>query len=96
VHDQDAYVVDQNKLGSFSKIGYEAPNSKYFTYTSTLEGETEGTSATWTATPGTKGPNCNSAWTVTSTSDGEKATHTPKAGCEAMTPNFSNIGGTGS
>ena len=26
VHDQDAYVVDQNAIGSFDQIGYDSPN----------------------------------------------------------------------
>ena len=87
VHDQDAYVVDQNAIGDFAAIGYEAPNSKYFTYT--FEG------ATWKATKGAKGPNCASPWTVLSEMNGvNKAKHTPTAGCEDMTPNFKNIGGS--
>ena len=92
VHDQDAYVVDQNAIGNFSQIGYEAPNSKYFTYT--FE-----SNSTWTAEKGAKGPNCTGKWTVKSelvSGRTDKAKHTPKAGCEDMTPNFSNLGGTGS
>jgi len=53
VHDQDAYVVDQAAIGSFTQIGWEAPTSNYFRYE-----EDEGAAGKWKATPLTKGPNC--------------------------------------
>lgn len=85
VHDQDAYVMSQNEIGDFAAIGYEAPNSNYFTYTFA--------SNTWTATKGAKGPNCDNPWRVLSEKNGtNKVKHTSTAGCPEMTPNFKFIG----
>ena len=98
VHDQDAYVVDQATLGSFKLIGWEAPTSNYFTYTSSLDGTSTGDAATWTATKKDKGPNCATAWTITSnkdTSNPNKANHQAAGGCDEMTPNFKYIGSSG-
>lgn len=80
--------MDQNAIGSFDQIGYDAPNSQYFTY-SFESGDT------WTAKKGAKGPDCGTDWTVKSELNGaNKAKHTPTAGCPNLTPNFANIGGT--
>ena len=92
VHDQDAYVVDQGAIGTFAQIGYEAPSSNYFTYS--FE-----SASTWTATKTSKGPNCATPWTVLSAldpSNSQKANHTAGGGCDDMTPNFKNIGKSGS
>lgn len=98
MHDQDAYVVDQATLGSFKVIGWEAPTSNYFTYTSSLDGTATGDEATWTASPLTKGPNCDTDWVITSTknsSNNNKADHAASGGCDEMTPNFKYIGSSG-
>jgi len=90
VHDQDAYVVDQNAIGTFAQIGYDAPSSNYFTYTN------EGNNS-WMAVKGAKGPDCANPWTVThGTPANNKVTHTATAGCANLTPNFENIGKAGS
>lgn len=90
MHDQDAYVVDQNEIGDFTAIGYDGPNSNYFKYEFKNKD-------TWTATSYNKGPTCANAWTVKSEKNGNnKAKHTPSAGCPELTPNFANIGGSSS
>lgn len=87
---QDAYVVDQNTIGSFDQIGYDAPSSNYFNYTNP-------NSDSWKAEKGAKGPDCSSPWTVIHTTPANnKTTHTVTAGCANLTPNFESIGKAGS
>lgn len=96
MHDQDAYVVNQGVVGSFKLIGWEAPTSNYFTYTGSLADNATGNSATWTATPTTKGPtSCTGPWTITSTMSGTKAGHQANDVCQDLTPNFKFIGSSG-
>ena len=86
MHDQDAYVVDQNALGSFSDIGYDAPNSPYFVYSNPNNNS-------WQASKGAKGPDCDNPWKVVHTVPANnKTTHTATPGCANLTPNFSTIG----
>ena len=90
VHMQDAYVVDQQKAGSFTEIGYEKPTSSVFTYT---EG-TKGT-ADWTASAGNKLDKCGGGdtWTVGVTcASCSAATYSASDNCPELTPNFKWIG----
>ncbi len=86
VHMQDAWVVDQQKYGSFTEIGYEAPTSTVFTYS-----EETGFKAVSTALDkcGANGQ----TWTVVvSNASSGRATYTASDNCPALTPNFKFIG----
>ena len=84
---QDAYVVDQQKEGSWIDIGYSAPASNTFQYGS------EG--ADWKATAqfSTDSP-CDGVWTVDATvaSGSSEATYNAQTKCTNLTPNFTKIG----
>ena len=84
---QDAYVVDQQKKGSWTDIGYSAPASNTFSY--------NGTTADWYAEAqfSTDSP-CDGKWQVSvNVADGaSEATYTPSTTCTNLTPNFTKIG----
>ena len=82
---QDAYVVDQQKYGSFSEIGFEAPTSTVFIYS-----EETGFKAVATVLDKCSG---GQTWTVgVSGLPGPRATYTASNNCPELTPNFKNIG----
>ena len=85
---QDAWIVDQATKGSWSDIGYTEPTSKNFTYSQN----------DWnaTATFSTTSP-CDGSWSITvgDISNG-KASYTATTACTNLTPNFKNIGASGS
>lgn len=91
---QDAYVVDQQKVGSFSDIGYEKPTSTVIKYE---EGSAAATEA-WKASS-TSLDKCGATATwkigVTNASKGN-ASYVPDTNCDVLTPNFENIGKSGS
>ena len=84
---QDAYVVDQQKAGTFAEIGFEAPTSNVFTYTDKNKSFSAGASAL---------NKCETSqtWEVgVSVNDTTKqASYTPSTGCGNLTPNFTMIG----
>ena len=90
MHIQDAFVVDQQRAGTFAEIGYEEPVSTVFTYTDNNK--------SFKADAGGKLDKCGDAaaqlWTVgvTVNSTTKKASYTPSDNCPALTPNFKNIG----
>ena len=87
MHLQDAWVVDQQKYGTFTDIGYEAPTSTVFTYS-----EQNGFKAVSTVLD-----KCTSqTWTVGVAVANGKATYTPSDNCPVLTPNFKLIGSSGS
>ena len=92
VHMQDAYFVDQQKVGTWTEIGYTAPTSTNFKYE-------QGTAQTddWKATAqfdddgkctGTGGK----VWTVAVKPQSQKVKYEASDNCPALTPNFKNIG----
>lgn len=92
---QDAWVVDQAKMGTWSDIGYTAPTSKNITY----DGEDVNTSGSvgWQAGPNTTNwspSTCegDDAWKITVTVDGTTATYKSETDCTSLTPNFTSIG----
>ncbi len=84
VHLEDAWVVDQQKYGSFSEIGYEAPTSTVFTYS-----EATGFKAVATVLD-----KCTTSqtWTVGVVVTSGKAKYTASDNCSNLTPNFKFIG----
>ena len=94
MHLEDAYVVDQQKYGDFDAIGYEAPTSTVFAYSEDDQGE-----GGWKADAQGKLDKCtgDDVWTVTVTAiNGAKATYQASGNCTVLTPNFQNIGKSGS
>ena len=90
---QDAYYVDQQSIGDWKAIGYEEPTSKTFKY------EEGGESAEWQATAQFDVPDgCGKVWSVNVIEAGTKASYQASDNCAPLTPNFKNIGtsGTGS
>jgi type II secretory pathway pseudopilin PulG len=91
VHMQDAYVVDQQKVGSFSDIGYEPPTSAIIKYEG---GETAGTDD-WKATTSDLSKCSGAYWYVgvnaTNAAKGN-ATYSATTNCTLLTPNFTSIG----
>ena len=87
MHQQDAFIAETGSVGAtFAKIGYDTPSSNVFTYT-------YASSNTWTATPKTGAlPDCSTAWTVASSVVSAKGRHVATAGCDELTPNFTQIG----
>ena len=87
---QDAWVVDQQKEGSWTEIGYTAPTSKNFSYNSTTKD--------WYAEAqfSTDDP-CDKKWSVdVSVATGESvASYKAETKCTNLTPNFVNIGASG-
>ena len=86
MHLEDAWVVDQQKYGSFTDIGYEAPTSTVFTYS-----EQNGFKAVSTALDKCTGAN-GQTWTVGVVVTNGKATYTASDNCPVLTPNFKNSG----
>ena len=86
---QDAWVVDQRSVGTWSDIGYDAPTSKNFTYSAT---------SNWTATAKFDLPSgCTNGWTITvNNATSGKAWYQASDNCTVLTPNFKNIGTSGS
>lgn len=87
---QDAYVVDQQKTGSFSEIGYEPPTSTVIKYEA---GSTAGTDD-WKASSTSLdkcGATANWAIGVNNASTGS-ATYAATTNCDVLTPNFKSIG----
>ena len=87
---QDAYFVDQQKVGSWTDIGYTAPTSTNFKY----EAGTAGTSD-WQATAlFDDDGKCatGKVWTVAVNAQSKKVKYTASDNCPALTPNFKNIG----
>ncbi len=89
VHMQDAYVVDQQKTGSFTEIGYEAPTSTVIKYE---EGTTAGTDD-WKASSSTL-DKCSGAYWYVGVSNASKgsAKYAATTNCTVLTPNFTSIG----
>ena len=89
VHMQDAYFVDQQKIGSWADIGYTKPSSTNFEYKEATD------APQWTATAqfDTDGKCTSDDWTVkvSSKSSGKVVSYEAK-GCTALTPNFDKIG----
>ena len=90
VHMEDAWIVDQLKKGSWTEIGYTAPTSKNFNYQ-------EGVGWEGAATFSTDSP-CDGNWSITTsvTAGQAQASYTATTACTNLTPNFKNIGATGS
>ncbi len=86
VHMQDAYVVDQQKVGSFAEIGYEKPTSSVITY--------DETTYTWHAKASKALDKCanNGEWGINAALQGSGAKYTIGADCPTLTPNFQYIG----
>ena len=86
---QDAYVVDQLKKGNWTAIGYTAPSSKNFNYSATGD---------WSAAATFSTDNCDGNWSigVNVPAGSAQATYTASTACTNLTPNFVNIGATGS
>lgn len=84
---QDAFVVDQQRKGSFTEIGYEIPTSSVFSYTDAADTSFE-------ASAGGKLDKCGNGdtWTIGVTVSGAQAEYTPSDNCPELTPNFKNIG----
>jgi prepilin-type N-terminal cleavage/methylation domain-containing protein len=86
VHLEEAYVVDQQKYGSFTDLCYEAPTSTGLTYSEAtgFKADAKG-----------KLDKCGSGkdvWTVGVKVTNGKASYTPSDNCPVLTPNFKNIG----
>ncbi len=96
---QDAYYVDQQTIGNWASIGYKAPVSKNFEY----GGETAVTGQTWTATGKFDVSDCKGTgagvWSITTSEEGTAPSKSIKYAasdnCPALTPNFKNIGASG-
>ncbi len=92
---QDAYFVDQQQVGNWNAIGYTAPSSTNFTY-----GGKDATSGqTWTAAAkfDTDGKCTNgNTWSITVNATSKSIGYTASDNCPALTPNFKNIGKSGS
>ena len=100
----DVYFVENNALGTWAQIGYNAPNgsaganasSTNFTYTG-AETPTSG-QATWTAANKVALNDCAASagsWTTTPTvNEGAVAWGAGVTGnnCQELTPNFNKIG----
>ncbi len=80
-------MVDQQKEGSWTDIGYSAPASNTFQYDST--------GADWHAKAlfSTDDP-CDGEWTVDATveANASEASYEAKTNCTNLTPNFTKIG----
>lgn len=87
VHMQDAFVVDQQRKGSFTEIGYEKPTSSVFTYTDAAD-------TSFSASAGGKLTKCTGGdtWTVGVSVSNGLASFSPSRNCPELTPNFKNIG----
>ena len=90
MHMQDAFFVDQQKIGTWKDIGYTSPTSTNFKYE-----ETEGSAPQWKATAqfDTDGK-CTAdeqVWKV-SVAKASKTVKYTAEGCTALTPNFDKIG----
>ena len=88
----DAYVIANNKLGSWSDIGYEAPASKVFVYT-----ETESTEI-WVANPQKDLGDCSPSmsWTLSPLVDDMNVSYTAAGDgeCVDLTPSWVNLNRT--
>lgn len=90
---QDAYFVDQQNIGTWTQIGYKEPASNNFTYT----GKDATSGDTWIATAKFSTDDCNSnAWKINTTKVGTNVKYQATDNCPALTPNFKNIGTSGS
>lgn len=102
---QDAYAVEKNAVGSWTLIGYKAPQTTgtanettNFAYT---EDYTGGKSEVWTAKSKVKLNDCaiGNTWTVTSAmadaAVSADVNHTAAIGdstnCEGLTPSFTSL-----
>ena len=90
MHMQDAYFVDQQKIGNWSDIGYTSPASSNFTY----GGETAVTGDTWTAEAkfDTDGKCTTNIWKITVSATSKSISYQASDNCPALTPNFKKIG----
>lgn len=93
MHLQDAYYAEKSELGDGDAISYKAPPTNVFAY------DVNTTAGLFTATAQSSLDDCTSGvWTVdaTSTTTGASSVtydaHTSSTQCDALTPNFSNIG----
>ena len=100
----DIYFTENNVLGTWAQIGYNAPNgsaggnasSTNFSYTG-AETPTTG-QATWTASNKVALNDCaarTGSWTTTPTVSNGSVSWAAVAsgtGCTVLTPNFNNIG----
>ncbi len=83
---QDAYVVDQNRIGTFTEIGYEIPTSSVVTYNAT--------DYSWHATASSLNK-CGASggeWGIDASVAGGGAKYEIKKDCPTLTPNFKYIG----
>jgi hypothetical protein len=99
---QDAYAVEKNEVGTWTLIGYKAPQTTStagqttnFTYT-----ETNTTAGTWNAKNNVKLNDCakNSTWSVLSTmanaAESADVNHSATItgdNCEGLTPSFKSL-----
>jgi len=87
---QDAYYVDQQSIGNWTAIGYEAPTSKNFTYSQPGEVEWQA-AATFDLPDG-----CANNWQVdvseVTVDNVKKVKFQATDNCAPLTPNFKNIG----
>ena len=83
---QEAYFVDQQDVGDWTAIGYEAPTSKTFTYSATDH--------QWYADAQFDLPSgCTDGWYIdASKTDDKKLKIQASDNCAPLTPNFKNIG----
>ena len=83
---QDAYVVDQGKVGTFAEIGYEKPTSSVITY--------DATGYSWHAKASPALDKCdnNGEWAINAELEGSGAKYTIAKDCPTLTPNFKYIG----
>ena len=93
MHLQDAYFAEKDEIGKGSEIGFKAPASNVFDY-STIDG-----ASLFTATNKSALDDCaaNSSWTVTPSKGGEGGGLKHVAAitgdnCEPLTPSFTSIG----
>lgn len=88
----DAYVIANGKLGSWSDIGYEAPDSRVFTYSETV------TSEIWAANPQKDLGDCSPSmsWTLEPFVDEMYVNYTAAGDveCADLTPSWVNFNRT--
>ena len=83
---QEAYFVDQQDVGDWTAIGYEAPTSKTFSYSATGH--------QWYADAQFDLPSgCTDGWYIDASKTTDKKLKIQASdNCAPLTPNFKNIG----